>query len=109
MTVADLICCERDFVMLQCTHRVGRVVQQLQNDVLVRFHGIERAWRINPDVLSPAVGYSLTFHHLSALFNCRSFSQLLQVKPVYESKLLGIFYQEFLQAGKRKDCKNLLK
>ena len=49
--------------MLQCTHRVGRVVQYQQSDVLVKFNGIERVWRINPDVLSPAV-FSPTLHVL---------------------------------------------
>jgi len=40
---------------LQCIGRIGQVTQQLETDVLVRFTGIDRAWRINPVVLSPAV------------------------------------------------------
>jgi len=40
---------------LQCIGRVGQVTKLLEHDVLVKFSGIERVWRINPAVLSPAV------------------------------------------------------
>jgi len=62
--------------MLQCVGRVGQVTEQLQTDVLVKFVGVDRAWRLNPAVLSPAV-LSLAFCQL--LTRCNVLGSLILI------------------------------